>query len=228
MSRNPFRLKQVSVRLRAERPLLAERPVRTPEDAAKLVKDLIADFDREAVCIVNLRNDLCPINFSVCSIGTLTASMAEPREMIKAMCLSNATSFLMIHNHPGGSLSPSTQDVEITDRMGRLGSLLHIPLVDHLIVIPGSNRYFSFKNQGVLEFEEPQMKTRYEEIIIPDIVAAEPPEVREKDPLPDEMPESSEEITEEITAEELLDTVSRSCEEDEDLDYEESPSFCLS
>ena len=90
MRRNPFRLKQVSVRLRAERPLLAERPVRTPEDAAKLVKDLIADFDREAVCIVNLRNDLCPINFSVCSIGTLTASMAEPREMIKAMAAEKA------------------------------------------------------------------------------------------------------------------------------------------
>ena len=72
------------------------------------------------------------------------------------------------------------------------------------------------------------MKTRYEEIIIPDIMAAEPPEVREKDPLPDVTPESSKEITEEITAEELLDTVSRSCEEDEDLDYEESPSFCLS
>ena len=94
---NVAMLKQVSVRLRAERPLLTERPVRTPEDAAKLVKDLIADFDREAVCIINLRNDLCPINFSICSIGTLTASMAEPREMIKAMCLSNATSFLMLH-----------------------------------------------------------------------------------------------------------------------------------
>ena len=207
MCRNPFRLKQVSVRLRAERPILSEKPVRTPEDAAKLVKDLIADFDRETVCIVNLKNDLCPINFTICSIGTLTASMAEPREMIKAMCLSNATSFLMLHNHPGGSLSPSTQDVEITDRMGRLGSLLHIPLVDHLIVIPGSNRYFSFKNQGILELEEPQMKTEYKEIIIPDIVAAEPTTVREED--------------------QLLDTMSGS-EEDEDLVEEEAPSFCLS
>ena len=66
------------------------------------------------------------------------------------------------------------------------------------------------------------MKTRYEEIIIPDIVAAEPQAAREKEHFPDEMPESSEEITEE----ELLDTVSRSCVEDEDLS--ESPSFCLS
>lgn len=208
MSRNPFRLKQVSVRLRAERPLLSENPVKTPDDAAKLVKNLIADFDREAVCIINLRNDLCPINFSVCSIGTLTASMAEPREMIKAMCLSNSSSVLLIHNHPGGSLSPSKQDVEITDRMGRLGSLLHIPLVDHLIVIPGSDRYFSFKNQGILEFTELKMKTEYKEIVIPDIVAAEPPAVREDD--------------------QLLDIMSKSEEEDEELEEEETPSFCLS
>ena len=128
--------------------------------------------------------------------------------MIKAMCLSNATSFLMLHNHPGGSLSPSKQDVEITDRMARLGSLLHIPLCDHLIVIPGSNRYFSFKNQGILTFKEPIMKTEYTEIVIPDIVAAEPPEVREED--------------------QLWDKLSYSEKEDEELEEEESPSFCLS
>ena len=128
--------------------------------------------------------------------------------MIKAMCLSNATSFLMLHNHPGGSLSPSKQDVEITDRMARLGSLLHIPLCDHLIVIPGSNRYFSFKNQGVLTFKEPIMKTEYTEIVIPDIVAAEPPEVREED--------------------QLWDKLSYSEKEDEEFEEEESPSFCLS
>ena len=128
--------------------------------------------------------------------------------MIKAMCLSNATSFLMLHNHPGGSLSPSKQDVEITDRMARLGSLLHIPLCDHLIVIPESNRYFSFKNRGVLTFKEPIMKTEYTEIVIPDIVAAEPPEVREED--------------------QLWDKLSYSENEDEELEEEESPSFCLS
>lgn len=173
MSRNPFRLKQVSVRLKAERPLMSDTPVRTPQDAARLLRNLVADFDREAVCVVALRNDLCPINFSICSIGTLNVSLVEPRELIKALCLSNATSFLMLHNHPGGSLSPSNQDVEITDRMYRLGSLLHIPMVDHIIVVPGSNRYFSFKDQGVMTFSEPKMKTDYRDIRIPEIMAAE-------------------------------------------------------
>ena len=134
MGRNPFRLKQVSVRLKAERPLLSETPVKNPEDAARLVKELVSDFDREAVCIISLKNDLSPINFSICSIGSLNLALVEPRELIKTLCLSNATSFLMLHNHPGGSLSPSSQDVEITDRMSRLGSLLHIPMVDHVIV----------------------------------------------------------------------------------------------
>ena len=203
---NPFRLKQVSVRLKAERPLMSETPIKTPQDAARVLKGLIADFDREAVCIVNLRNDLCPINFSICSIGTLNLSMAEPREMIKAMCLSNATSFIMAHNHPGGSLSPSTQDVEITDRMLKLGSLLHIPMVDHIIVAPGTDEYFSFKDHGILKFKEPKMQTDYRDIYIPEIVAAE---------------------SGERTEEELVDKLSTS-EEDEEPDEEETPSFCLS
>lgn len=71
MGRNPFRLKQVSVRLKAERPLLSETPVKNPEDVARLVKELVFDFDREAVCIISLKNDLSPINFSICSIGSL-------------------------------------------------------------------------------------------------------------------------------------------------------------
>ena len=175
MGRNPFRLKQVSVRLKAERPLLSETPVKNPEDAARLVKELVSDFDREAVCIISLKNDLSPINFSICSIGSLNLALVEPRELIKTLCLSNATSFLMLHNHPGGSLSPSSQDVEITDRMSRLGSLLHIPMVDHVIVASGTNRYFSFKNQGILTFPEPKMETDYRNIHITDIVAVSAP-----------------------------------------------------
>ena len=148
-------------------------PVKTPQEAARVLKGLIADFDREAVCVISLRNDLCPINFSICSIGTLNLSLAEPRELIKAMCLSNATSFMMLHNHPGGSLTPSQHDVEITDRMGRLGSLLHIPMVDHIIVAPGTDYYFSFKERGELKFEEPKMETDYNRIHIPTLLAAE-------------------------------------------------------
>ena len=186
---------------------MSETPIKTPQDAARVLKGLIADFDREAVCIVNLRNDLCPINFSICSIGTLNLSMTEPREMIKAMCLSNATSFIMAHNHPGGSLTPSTQDTEITDRMLKLGALLHIPMVDHIIVAPGKDEYFSFKDHDKLKFREPKMETDYRDIHIPEIVAAERGE---------------------NTEEELVDKLSTSEMEDEVLSEEEAPSFCLS
>ena len=150
--------------MKAERPLWSETPIKTPMDAARVLRNLIVDFDREAVCIINLRNDLCPINFSICSIGTLNMSLAEPRELIKAMCLSNATQVMMLHNHPSGSLDPSRQDVEITDRMCRLGSLLHIPLCDHIIVASGTDEYYSFQEHRRLRFAEPEMKTKAEDI----------------------------------------------------------------
>ena len=112
----------------------------------------------------------------------------------------------MAHNHPGGSLSPSSQDVEITDRMHRIGSLIHIPLVDHIIVVPGSGRYFSFKDQGIMTFSEPKMQTDYRDIHIPEIIAAESGG----------------------KTEELVDKLSKSGIEDEELAEEETPSFCLS
>lgn len=193
--KNPFRLKQVSVRLKTERPLYSNQPIRSPIDAARLVKDLITEFDREVVCIINLRADLCPINFAICSIGTLQSAIAEPRDLIKAACLSNASQFMMIHNHPGGSLSPSKADVEVTDRMIRLGVLLDIPMCDHLIVASGTDEYFSFHEHDLLKFEKPQLETDPENIQFAPSFAAEPMRILQED------------VVEETSAEELQNTL---------------------
>lgn len=91
--------------------------------------------------------------------------------------------------------------------MHRIGSLIHIPLVDHIIVVPGSSRYFSFKDQGVMTFSEPKMQTDYRDIHIPEILAAEGGGKPE---------------------EELVDKLSKTETEDEELEEEETPSFCLS
>jgi DNA repair protein RadC len=38
------------------------------------------------------------------------------------------------HNHPSGSLNPSTADLEVTERMQQSAKLLGINLIDHIIV----------------------------------------------------------------------------------------------
>ena len=60
------------------------------------------------------------------------------------------TSGCIAHNHPGGSLVPSTYDELITRKIYEGGQLLDIKLYDHIIV--GENAYYSFADEGKLNF----------------------------------------------------------------------------
>ena len=120
------------------------RKVSNPHDAYKLFEQFLLDIDREKflVACFNTKNE--PVNISVVSVGTLNSSLVHPREVMKTAILSNSNSIMIAHNHPSGSLEPSTEDKSITDRLTKACELLGINLLDHIII--GSNdSYFSFK-----------------------------------------------------------------------------------
>lgn len=148
-SRRPYKLDRVAIRMVKEPPLYSTEPLRSPEAAVKVIADMLRQYDREAFCIVNLRNDLSPINMNIVSTGTLNASLAHPREILKSAVLSNASATMLFHNHPSGNLTPSQEDTEITDRMCKLFALADMPLLDHIIIGNG-DQYYSFKENSVM------------------------------------------------------------------------------
>ena len=148
-SRKPYKLDRVAIRMVKEPPLYSSEPLRSPEAAVKVIADMLRQYDREAFCIVNLRNDLSPINMNIVSTGTLNASLAHPREILKSAVLSNASATMLFHNHPSGNLMPSREDTEITDRMSKLFALADMPLLDHIIIGNG-DQYYSFKENSIM------------------------------------------------------------------------------
>lgn len=76
----------------------------------------------------------------IVSIGTLTMSVAHPREIFVGAIADRAASIILLHNHPSGSLAPSRADQETTDRIRQAGELLGIYLVDHIIVTTDNYR----------------------------------------------------------------------------------------
>lgn len=148
-SRRPYKLDRVAIRMVKEPPLYSSEPLRSPEAAVKVIADMLRQYDREAFCIVNLRNDLSPINMNIVSTGTLNASLAHPREILKSAVLSNASATMLFHNHPSGNLTPSQEDIEITDRMSKLFNMAEMPLLDHIIIGNG-DQYYSFKENSVM------------------------------------------------------------------------------
>ncbi len=143
---NPFELKQAAVRLVEAPPLYSPEPIHYPEAAIRLIGNELKDYDREVMVVVNCKTNLQPINFSIASMGALDQAMVHPRELMKNMFLSNANSVLLIHNHPSGHLTPSQDDVMITDRMMQLCSLAGIGLLDHIIIGAGNDKtYYSLR-----------------------------------------------------------------------------------
>ena len=81
------------------------------------------------------------------SIGSLNQSIVHPREVFKTALLSNAAAVLLIHQHPTGDTSPSSEDIAITRRLKEAGDLLGIKVLDHIII---GDEYLSFVERGLL------------------------------------------------------------------------------
>ena len=64
-------LKQVDVRLKLtdKESVFSREVIDTPEKAVSVLAPVLAELDREEVCVVNLDGKGRPINFSVVSIG---------------------------------------------------------------------------------------------------------------------------------------------------------------
>lgn len=122
--------------------------VRSPDDVAELGFELIGEEDREVflVMCLNTKNHVIAVHKN--TVGTLDASLVNPREVFKTAILNNAQSIIVVHNHPSTVPSPSPQDVEVTERLQRAGEILGIELLDHVIVTPIPNKWVSLKEKG--------------------------------------------------------------------------------
>lgn len=88
------------------------------------------------------------IAMDIVSVGSLNQSIVHPREVFKTACLSNAASVILIHQHPTGDPTPSSEDISITRRLKEAGTIMGINVLDHIIV--GDGEYMSFVERGML------------------------------------------------------------------------------
>jgi len=144
-------LDSVSVRLNLERRYYSEEPIIKAEDAVNVVAGEMATWDREVFCILNLDVRHKPINFSLIGMGgATTVSMSMP-EMLKSSLLSNASDVIVLHNHPAGTLDPSSSDVRSMMSLEKAFSTVGIQMIDTIIVagriLEGCPPYKSFMKE---------------------------------------------------------------------------------
>ena len=142
-------LQKLEVRLIREKVVETDRrlnrTITSSRDVFNYFRDLeSADREKLIVLYLNGRNRI--IAFEVASIGTLDAALVNPREIIKCALLVNAGSLILVHGHPSGDPTPSSEDYEITEALKKAAALFSIKLFDHIII--GDGKYISLADMG--------------------------------------------------------------------------------
>lgn len=119
--------------------MVAPQRLDTPELIANYLTPLLAESlvyrpDVENFIVIHLNTRLNPIGFEIVSHGLLDTLLVHAREVFKSAIVMNAHSIVIAHNHPSGDPNPSDADIKVTRDLIRAGTLLKIPVLDHLVL----------------------------------------------------------------------------------------------
>jgi len=122
--------------------------IKDSKDVARYFQSLLQDHTQEVFAVVFM-NQANKINhLEIVSVGGITATIADPRIILKKALEEDAVSIILCHNHPSGNLKPSLADQQLTKKVKEAAAYFDIKLMDHIIV--SSEGYFSFADEGLL------------------------------------------------------------------------------
>ena len=122
--------------------------ITSSKDIFNLIKSDVENNKQEYFYALYLDNKNKLIEKRLLFIGTINQSLVHPREVFKYAYINSASSIVIVHNHPSGDITPSKEDINITNVLKELGSINKIPILDHIII--GHNKYYSFNEELML------------------------------------------------------------------------------
>lgn len=123
-----------------------KKQLSSPAEVAEMARIRLGRKEKEEFWAAFLDNQNRLISWERISTGTVNTTMIYPRELMEQALQRKASSLVIVHNHPGGNLTPSSPDIEITRHIDQAGRILGIRLLDHLIIT--ADTYYSLKDEG--------------------------------------------------------------------------------
>jgi len=122
-------------------------PIKSSSDVVPYVQNY-AVSKKEHFLLLTLNGSHEIIQIHVVSIGTLNRTLIHPREIYGTAMREDAAAIIVCHNHPSGNCEPSEEDIDVTHNLERVGEIMGIELLDHIIVCRES--YYSFLDNKML------------------------------------------------------------------------------
>lgn len=122
--------------------------ISSPSDAAVVLMEEMRYYKKEyfKIILLDTKNNIKRV--SEISVGSLNSSIVHPREVFSEAVVNQASSIILVHNHPSGESEPSHEDIILTNRLDECGKILGIKVLDHIII--GDGVFYSFKEEGLL------------------------------------------------------------------------------
>ena len=122
--------------------------INSAEDVFKLFKHDFKNSKQEEfiVLLLDTKNKIINYDKKHVTKGLLNSSLIHPREVFRFAIKEGANSIILVHNHPSGDPSPSREDIEITERVAKIGEEVGINLLDHVII--GKNSFWNWLDES--------------------------------------------------------------------------------
>jgi DNA repair protein RadC len=129
--------------------------IESADDVIGYVAEYYGPYLRDAkkeffhVILLDIKNK--PFHNIEISKGSLNAAIVDPKEIIKEATLRSAASIILVHNHPSGETEPSSEDIDITNRVIQACALVGVKVLDHIIIGKNKEDYLSFAKAGLIK-----------------------------------------------------------------------------
>ena len=117
-------------------------------DTARFHQARFADYRHEVFGVIYLNNANRIQRVEIVSEGGMTATVADPRIILRRALEEDAVNLILFHNHPSGSLTPSQADQQLTRKLSEAAAFFDLRILDHIIV--SRDGYYSFADNNNL------------------------------------------------------------------------------
>lgn len=88
--------------------------------------------------------------YTLIGVGGFENVTVDIKLVLKAALDCNASSVILVHNHPANNVLPSQADIVQTGKLKKALGLVDIKLLDHIIL--GDDKFFSFSEEKIVEY----------------------------------------------------------------------------
>jgi DNA repair protein RadC len=139
-----YRIPKVSLRMVKDGTItIASEKADSPRDAAAIAHAMIGDRSCEHILAIMLDGGNNVTNVAILGQGGMSSVGVKPGDILRAVLTSQASAFVLAHNHPSGNPRPSPEDIATTKAIGAAAQLIGVPLLDHVIVTSDPDRWSS-------------------------------------------------------------------------------------